>query len=548
MNVMKICTLLLGLNWVISAVSIGQTTDTQQASVPTNAPAVEQANAPSAVADQPSTNETADTAKEPAVAEKPSDTATTNTVAAADAPAGDDELRLNFRGAPLEMVLDYLSKAAGFTIVLETEVKGKVDVWNNHPLTRDEAVAVLDSALNRNGYAAIRNGRTLTIMSRDDAKKRNIPVMPGSNPEAIPKTDEMVTQIIPVRYANVSQLLKDLEPLKPSYATLTANDSANALVLTDTRANVRRMVEIVNALDTSVSSVSTVRVFPLKYADAKDLAAAVKELFTAPTNNQQQGNNARQFFRGFGGGGGGGPGAGQGGGGDNAAAQRVVPHVSAVADDRSNSLVVSAPDEYIPTIEQLVREIDVSVSDVTELRVFHLANADPVETAALFAQLFPDDSKTADQNQSAVRFRGGLGGFFNQGNAPTQTPTSDRMKKKGEVIAVPDQRTSSVIISAAGDLMPQIAAMIEQLDGSTSKKQSVYVIPLENAEVTDVLPVLQDMFNKNGNSSKNSSSSQNDQNNALTSRATRNNQQSTTTSGSRTGGGGGGGAAGGGGL
>jgi len=67
-------------------------------------------------------------------------------------------------------------------------VKGKVDVWNNHPLTRDEAVAVLDSALNRNGYAAIRNGRTLTIMSRDDAKKRNIPVMPGSNPEAIPKT------------------------------------------------------------------------------------------------------------------------------------------------------------------------------------------------------------------------------------------------------------------------------------------------------------------------------------------------------------------------
>src|ERR1039457_155786 len=412
MNIMKTSILLLGLSWGIVAVSIGQTADTSQVTASTNSPAVEQPSAPPAVAYQPSTNETA-------VAEKPSETATTDTVTAAEVPAGDDELRLNFRGAPLEMGVDYLSKAAGFTIVLETEVKGKVDVWNNRPLTRDEAVAVLDSALNRNGYAAVRNGRTLTIMSRDDAKKRNIPVMPGSNPEAIPKTDEMVTQIIPVRYANVAQLLKDLEPLKPSYATLTANDSANALVLTDTRANVRRMVEIVNALDTSVSSVSTVRVFPLKYADAKDLATAVKELFASPTTNQQQGNNARQFFRGFGGGGGGGGGQGGGqGGGDNSAAQRVVPHVSAVADDRSNSLVVSAPDEYIPTIEQLVREIDVSVSDVTELRVFHLANADPVETAALFAQLFPDDSKTADQNQAAVRFRGGLGGFFNHGNAP----------------------------------------------------------------------------------------------------------------------------------
>jgi type II secretory pathway component GspD/PulD (secretin) len=542
MNIMKTCTMLLGLSWLALAVSVGQTTDTSQVTASTNSPVVEQPGAPSVVTDQPSTTE-------PAVAEKPSETATTDTVAAAEAPAGDDELRLNFRGAPLEMVLDYLSKAAGFTIVLETEVKGKVDVWNNHPLTKDEAVAVLDSALNRNGYAAIRNGRTLTIMSRDEAKKRNIPVMPGSNPEAIPKTDEMVTQIIPVRYANVSQLLKDLEPLKPAYATLTANDSANALVLTDTRANVRRMVEIVNALDTSVSSVSTVRVFPLKYADAKDLAAAVKELFTAPTNNQQQGNNARQFFRGFGGGGpgGGGPGGGQGSGGDNAAAQRVVPHVSAVADDRSNSLVVSAPEEYIPTIEQLVREIDVSVSDVTELRVFHLANADPVETASLFAQLFPDDSRTADQNQAAVRFRGGLGGFFNQGNAPTtQTAASDRMKKKGQVIAVPDQRTSSVIISAAGDLMPQIAAMIEQLDGNSSKKQSVYVIPLENAEVTDVLPVLKDMFNKDTTTQRNNSSTQNGQNDALTSRTTRNNQGTTTSSmGRGTGVGGGGGGAGG---
>ena len=539
MNTMKTYILLVGLSWGPIAVSNGQTADTAQASVPTNSPAVEQPSAPPAVADQPAT-------QEPVVTEKPSETAATDTVAAANAPAGDDELRLNFRGAPLEMVLDYLSRAAGFTIVLETEVKGKVDVWNNRPLTRDEAVAVLDSALNRNGYAAVRNGRTLTIMARDEAKKRNIPVMPGSNAEAIPKTDEMVTQIIPVRYANVSQLVKDLEPLKPAYATLTANDSANALVLTDTRANVRRMVEIVNALDTSVSSVSTVRVFPLKYADAKDLATAVKELFQAPTTNQQQGNNPRQFFRGFGGAGGGGQGGGQGGGGDNATAQRVVPHVSAVADDRSNSLVVSAPEEYIPTIEQLVREIDVSVSDVTELRVFHLANADPVETAALFAQLFPDDSKTADQNQAAIRVRGGFGGFFNPGNAATtQTPTSDRMKKKGQVIACPDQRTSSIIISAAGDLMPQIAAMIEQLDGNSSRKQSVYVIPLENAEVTDVLPVLKDMFNKDTTTQRNNSSTQNGQNDALTSRTTRNNQGTTTSSMGRSTGVGGGGGAGG---
>src|SRR5262245_41742866 len=66
-------------------------------------------------------------------------------------------LRLNFRGVPLDMVLNYLSDAAGFIIVMETEPKGKVDVWSNQPMTKDEAVELLNSILNRNGYAAIRN-------------------------------------------------------------------------------------------------------------------------------------------------------------------------------------------------------------------------------------------------------------------------------------------------------------------------------------------------------------------------------------------------------
>src|SRR5438093_542772 len=79
----------------------------------------------------------------------------------------DGTLRLNFRGVPVDMVLDYLSDAAGFIIIKETDVKGKVDVWSNQPLTRDEAVDLLNTILNKNDYAAIRNGRTLTIVSKD---------------------------------------------------------------------------------------------------------------------------------------------------------------------------------------------------------------------------------------------------------------------------------------------------------------------------------------------------------------------------------------------
>ena len=112
----------------------------------------------------------------------------------------------------------------------------------------------------------MRNENTLTIVNRNDAKKRDLPVKKVTDPTDIPKTDEMVTAIIQVRYGNAVQMVRDLEPFRPDYATLTANESANTLVLTDVQTNIRRMVQIVKALDTSISGISTIRVFALQYS------------------------------------------------------------------------------------------------------------------------------------------------------------------------------------------------------------------------------------------------------------------------------------------
>src|SRR6266404_9593221 len=266
----------------------------------------------------------------------------------APAVAGADDgkgLRLNFRAVPLDLVLNYLSDAAGFIINIKpgTDVKGKtVDVWSNQPLNKDEAVDLLNTALNQNGYAAVRKGRTLTIMGRDEAKKDIIPVISGiptNGPASMATGDEMVTQIVPIRYANATQMTKDLQPLLPTYASLTANESANALVLTDTQSDVKRMVEIVRALDTSIASISAVRVFPLNYADAKDMASAVKDLFQSPT--QQNNNNpAARFLARFGrggpftGGDGGGSVAGGQDGTGTSEARTAASRVVAVADER----------------------------------------------------------------------------------------------------------------------------------------------------------------------------------------------------------------------
>jgi len=235
--------------------------------------------------------------------------------------------------------------------------------------------------------------------------------------------------------------------------------------------------------------------------------------------------------------------------------------VVAVADERSNSLVVGAPDDLLAAITNVIQKIDEPVNDITELRVFHLDNADPMEMAELFVQLFPDDTRTGtdqNQNQGFQLGRGGFGGFagFGRGggggrNNQAAANSSDRMKKKGRVLAVPDQRTSSIIISAATELMPQIAEMVAQLD-HPARKQKVFVYSLENADPQQVEQILKSMFERT--TSQNNRYNQN-QNSPLTTRGTQN-QGTTTGSGMGTGNGnqglgnfgGGGGRSGGGGT
>lgn len=438
-------------------------------------------------------------------------------------------LQLNFRNAPLNLVLDYLSDAAGFIINKEADVRGTVDVWSKHPISKDEAVELLNSVLRKNGYAVTRNGRILTVITVDSAKTADLEIVSGSDPDEVERSDEVVTQIIPVRHANVTQLMNNLQVLLPTTATLSVNESANSLILVSTKTDIRRMLKIIHALDTSIASVSSIRVFPLQYADARQLATVVQQLF-APAQSGMNANNPRaQLFNMFRGGGppGGAPGGSSSGG--NAAASRVV----AAADEYSNSLIVSAAQDLMETIAKMVTEVDSPQSDVTELRVFHLVNADPQELADQLLQLFPDETRSSSgSNDRSSRFRF-FGGGRSGANA-SSNGTNDRMKKKTRVLAVPDQRTTSLLVSAAAEMMPQIAEMIAQLDSSPAKKEKVSVFELQNADPNDVYQVLQDLFNRNNSmrsSTANRSGSMIGQNNPLTQRATQQQRNNNSRSG-----------------
>jgi general secretion pathway protein D len=321
-----------------------------------------------------------------------------------------DELRLNFRNAPLEMVLNYLSDAAGFIIVLDTHVNGNVSVISAHPMTKDEAVDLLNAVLNKNGYAAIRNGRTLTIVDKNDAKTRDIPVKSGNNPEEIPKNAEIVTQIIPIRFVEARQLVSDLTSFVSPQATVVANEAGNSIVITDTQSNIRHLTEIIKAIDGSAEAETEIRVFPLKHASPTDVAAELASIFpTSASGGSTQptrfagggGGGGNPFARLFGGGGGQGGRGGGGGGGDTASNDRIkkATQVTAVADARIQAVIVTAPKDLMEEIAGVMKELDVASDRDQDVHVFNVSNGDPQQMAQVLQTMF--QSSTSSRNNSS---------------------------------------------------------------------------------------------------------------------------------------------------
>jgi general secretion pathway protein D len=457
------------------------------------------------------------------------------------APEPAEKIMLNFRGASLDAVLDYLSVAAGFIIVREVEVSGTVTVWSHRPLGPDEAVALLNTILGNRGYAAIRQGRTLTIVDRESAKERGIPVRMGSDPGEIPATDEMVTQIIPVRYADVKQLLENIKELLPSYAVATVNQSTNAIVLTDTQANVHRMAEIVTALDDSISGITEMKVFHLNNAAATDTAKLINDVFEVKDTGQSADSSNRDGRRDFFSRMRGGPPGMDGGGGDSSGsgqspARRAASNVVAVADERSNSVVVGAPGDMMPLVEALVEELDGLPEELPVMRVFPLKYADAEEMADLINDLFnPTSSNSRTGNSGSQRIAGDTGGRRSRGGMLEQMMARMQgQRSQGEqrtasteestVQAIADLRTNSVVVTAVRESMAIVEEMVEQLDANPAKDRKVFVYSLENADAEEVAEILQQTFQ-----SSTSGGNTNRSNNTNSSRQTNQNRNSNNT-------------------
>lgn len=313
-------------------------------------------------------------------------------------PGESPTLRLDFRNTPLDAVLNYYSEAGGFIILLETQTAGNLNLISPQPATPDEAVNLLNSALHHLGCSAIREGRTLTILDQPEAQNSAISVKTGNDPAAMPKTDEIATWIIPVRFIEAGTLIKDLSSFISRQATIVANAAGNALVVTDTQAHIQHLTRIIQAMDNSAETETEIRLFPLKFANPSDVESELNSIFQ---NGTSSGNGARSLdeFEG-----GGDDFAATSGDGNANSSQndrfKRATQVTAVADARLQAVIVSAPKNLMAQVASIMDSLDVASERDQNVLVYHLNNGDPTAVAAVLQGLF-QSSGTSDTTASS---------------------------------------------------------------------------------------------------------------------------------------------------
>ena len=184
----------------------------------------------------------------------------------AAALAEEQKWLVNLNEAELRDVVREMSSLLGKTVVLDPRVKGRITVMSERELDLEGVRELFFSVLQAHGFAAIDEGPRLVIVPAVEAK--------GRAGKALAEGLGMTTRVVALGSTGAADLATLLRPLVSPNGYIGPSASANALVLTDTAANVERISALVQRLDLDTQYAATV--LSLKHVQAQELLAVLE--------------------------------------------------------------------------------------------------------------------------------------------------------------------------------------------------------------------------------------------------------------------------------
>ncbi len=329
----------------------------------------------------------------------------------------------NFKDADITQLIEAVSAATGKNFIIDPRVRAQV-TWlsgASTALTPEQFYQGFLSVLQVHGFIAVPAGNIIKVLP--DANMRQIP---GSDlPSHVSATsDDVVTQVIAVSNVSAAQLVPVLRPLMPQNAQMSAVTGANMLIISDRASNVNRMMRIVARIDQSGGS--DIDVIPLQSATAADTVRVLSSLVA-------QGGDA---------------------GG---------PALHLVADDRSNSVLISGDPAMRLKIRALIANLDTPLDTGGETLVRYLNYARAEDLAAKLKEQISSNNAAAGAGASNIP-----NAVVNRAPGASQAPgvagatTVSLAGGTGTIWA--DKDTNALIITAPQRTMRALNAVIDKLD------------------------------------------------------------------------------------
>lgn len=310
---------------------------------------------------------------------------------------GEQTWSANFNDADIQEVIRFMAGATGKTIIIDPKVRGPIKIISSKSLNSKELYELFLAALDVYGFTAVESGNIVRIVANRDARNLAIPIQ-NSTAE---RDDLYITQVIPLKNNSAAKLLATLRPLVSQQGHIITYEPSNAIIITETRANVARINELVKQLDRI--GVTDTDVVQLRYANASDVVAMISQLEKPDPN------------RGI----------------------TTAPPII-VADKRINAVVVSGDDMSRKRIRYLIDDLDRPQMRNANVRVIYL--------------------KYAKAEDVAKVLNGMLQNFTQGKTAEAGSPNAQQPSVQA------DEATNAVLITADVDTMQTMLSVVDSLD------------------------------------------------------------------------------------
>ena len=360
--------------------------------------------------------------------------------------------RIGFENADISMILQIISDTTGWSIFPTAEVcRAKVSLWAKNI----SALQVLDAVVTMGGFTYSREGDIVTVMTYDEYAQHH----------------GLSKQVITLEYADVVSVSLVVKPFLSKVGKSVVHEDTNALVLLDTDACLKSIVDVIAKLDVPDQAQENLEVVDLQYADAESLAETLQKMFSQP---ERLSSGMKTVAAGD--------------SSANVPEGRITPAkespvaaavsspqstVAIYALGRSNQLIVKAFQEDIDRLKSLVEKLDVYVEPTS--KTYHFTYVDA-------AEIYPGLESILDLSSRSQRSRG----------------TSDGQRRRDDsrisgLTLV--EKSNSILLTGPPSTHRIMASIVASVDvPATYEAGMIRIYKLNNADVEEVASVVSSLL------------------------------------------------------